>query len=73
MSGTKIVINNGEQRLIAKADSNDRYVEVVPGGERTYLWIGNDAEPCLLTISGARTLSKLAHYILRELGEEVQS
>ncbi len=37
-------------------------------GRRAYLWIGNDAKGdmrCYATLSGTKTLRKLAHAILR--------
>jgi hypothetical protein len=75
MSGTKIVRRHGERRLIAKADkvysSNTQpseYIEVVPSGRQTYLWVGTEDGPCYMTVSGPATLRRLAWAILDEVG-----
>ena len=42
-------------------------IELVPGGRRAYLWIGAEAGPCYGTVSGPKTLRRLAEAILREV------
>jgi len=47
---------------------NNPIIEVVPGGEQTYLWIGNDAPndmACFALLSDPDALEKLAKEILR--------
>ena len=49
---------------------NKPIIDLVPGGKRAYLWIGNNAahdKACYATLSGATTLRKLANAILAEL------
>ena len=48
-------------------------IHVVGSGVQTYLWIGQGANPsgCYATLSGVKTLEKLAMTILRELGHKV--
>ena len=47
------------------------FIRLVPGGpRRAYLWIGDAEDNYVATVSGRAALSKLAHAILRELGEE---
>lgn len=44
------------------------------GKSGTYLWVGQSASPggCYATLSGAKTLEKLAMGILRSLGHDVK-
>lgn len=56
---------------------NDRnqfpVIHIQPGGPRTYLWIGQELHGgCYATLSGPKTLEKLAMRILKELGHKVK-
>lgn len=44
--------------------------KVVPGSAHPYLWIGNKNDEHLGTLSGKAALSRLAHALLQEIGEE---
>lgn len=51
---------------------NNPIIHLVEDGQRSYLWIGNDAvndKACFATLSGAATLRRLAKGILSEVGE----
>jgi len=55
--------------------TTDAQLNIVPGEGNhtsgTYLWIGDDDNGCYGTISGVKTLEKLAMGILRHLGHKV--
>lgn len=59
---------------LKKGDVNTTNPElsIVPGHSPslTYIWIGDDDNGCFGTISGMKTLEKLAMSILRELGHK---
>jgi len=49
---------------------NNPKIHLVEDGERSYLWIGNDAEDdkfCFATLSGVTTLRRLAQAILKQV------
>lgn len=51
--------------------ANKPVIHINENGARSYLWIGNDAEGdkfCFATLSGVKTLEKLACGILRAIG-----
>lgn len=48
-------------------------IQIVAYEKGTYLWIGNNAKgdkACFATLSGSRTLRRLAHVILDCLGDK---
>jgi len=47
-------------------------ISIVCQGKGTYLWVGNNSGAmwCFGLMSGTKRLSKLAHAILRAIGEE---
>ena len=54
-------------------EPNNPIISINANGARTYLWIGNNAEDdrmCFATLSGVKTLEKLACGILRALGHQ---
>lgn len=56
-----------------EVDVTNSELNVVPGESPsgTYLWIGDDDNGCYGTLSGVKTLEKLAMGILREIGHKV--
>jgi hypothetical protein len=64
-------LTEGERGL--RRDPNEPVLSLIVDGPRSYLWIGNDADGdkwCFATVSGAATLRRIAHAILRAIGEE---
>lgn len=45
----------------------DPHVSLVKGGRLAYLWVGDSTDGCYATLSGSRTLRKLAQAILDEV------
>lgn len=71
MSGTRYVNRYGQHRLQAKGDDKNRdYVIEVIGGGNPYLWIGSNSGSATMTVSGKKTLRRLARAILDEVGDE---
>lgn len=55
---------------------NSPIISIVGKGASTYLWVGNNAEGdkmCFATLSGVKTLEKLACGILTSLGHNATS
>jgi hypothetical protein len=70
---TTIKIKEGEKRPCIP---NSPTICIVDTGARTYLWIGNNGETdntCFATLSGMKTLERLACGILTALGHDAKS
>lgn len=55
---------------------NNPVITIVGKGSNTYLWVGNDVagdKACFATVSGMKTLEKIACTILRQLGHSPTS
>jgi hypothetical protein len=57
-------------------NANMPVISVVGTGAQTYIWVGNSSETskaCFATMSGVKTLEKLACDILNALGHDGES
>lgn len=60
---TKFKLHGGEQHTTLRCINGQ--IDIVGTGKQTYLWIGNSY--CFGTLSGQKTLEKLAKNILKSL------
>lgn len=61
-----------DEGLKLNRSQNRPALYVIGDGPLTYLWVGNDAEgdrACFATICGETNLRRIAHAILKQLGE----
>jgi hypothetical protein len=66
MKKIKFKMRRGEKAsyYYERFDSERPEISMTGDGESAYLWIGGEHGPCYATLSGQKTLIKLANHIL---------